>query len=242
MKKEYYQQYYQWVKTHWWFRARRKIILNILKQFKLKKSSLSILNIGCADTLQDIQELFLSNRWFNLDIDYNTVVHSRSKTTFSIQGDAQHLPFRDNSFHIVFLLDILEHINHDEIALQEATRVCRPSGHIIITVPAHRWLWGPQDEISQHYRRYQKKELIQLINKHSLTIKKLTYFNTFLFPFIAITRIFYKIKKPQTLRSDFELNNSFFNSLFYQIFCCEKFILTKLNFPFGTSLLSLCQK
>jgi SAM-dependent methyltransferase len=71
-----------------------------------------------------------------------------------VQASAEALPFGDNSFDGVGLFDVLEHLKEPDICLTEVSRVVRPGGLVLITVPAYRWLWSPHDELVGHERRY----------------------------------------------------------------------------------------
>nr|WP_294170429.1 class I SAM-dependent methyltransferase [uncultured Sphingomonas sp.] len=54
-------------------------------------------------------------------------------------GDARALPFADNSFGVVTLFDVLEHIVEDADAAREALRVTRPGGHVLVSTPDSGW-------------------------------------------------------------------------------------------------------
>src|SRR5207247_1029846 len=74
-------------------------------------------------------------------------------------GAAENLPFGDGSFDLVTALDVVEHLDDDVAALREMGRVLRPGGRVLVTVPAHRFLWGDQDEVNLHKRRYVAAEI-----------------------------------------------------------------------------------
>jgi len=50
-------------------------------------------------------------------------------------GDARELPFRDRQFDTVILLEVLEHLEHPETALQEARRLVKAGGTLIVSTP-----------------------------------------------------------------------------------------------------------
>jgi SAM-dependent methyltransferase len=54
-------------------------------------------------------------------------------------GDARALPFPDNSFGVVTLFDVLEHIVEDDQAASEALRVTRPGGYVMVSTPDIGW-------------------------------------------------------------------------------------------------------
>jgi SAM-dependent methyltransferase len=70
-------------------------------------------------------------------------------------GDARALPFPDESFAIVTLFDVLEHIVEHEAAVAEALRVTRPGGHVLVSTPAADWhypVYGPFKRYAPHER------------------------------------------------------------------------------------------
>src|SRR5256885_8420848 len=100
-------------------------------------------------------------------------------------GTAEAVPFADGSFDLVTALDVLEHLDDDVRALREMARVVTPAGLIAVTVPAYGWMWGRQDEISHHRRRYTGRSLRKAITAAGLFPRRLTAFNSILFPGIA---------------------------------------------------------
>ena len=50
-------------------------------------------------------------------------------------GVGEHLPFRDGSFDVVVLNEVIEHVQDDAATLREALRVIAPGGHVVIYAP-----------------------------------------------------------------------------------------------------------
>jgi ubiquinone/menaquinone biosynthesis C-methylase UbiE len=76
----------------------------------------------------------------SLDLDPAHASHQPAggRTRF-VCGDARALPFPDESFAVVTLFDVLEHIVEHEVAVAEALRVTRPGGHVLVSTPAADW-------------------------------------------------------------------------------------------------------
>jgi len=91
-----------------------------------------ILDVGCAEGLIR-GALRSSTRYVGLD--YLATASALYCTRPDVYGDACKLPFTDNSFDSVLLLDVLEHIANPELALAEASRVLRPGGRLLLTIP-----------------------------------------------------------------------------------------------------------
>jgi GT2 family glycosyltransferase/SAM-dependent methyltransferase len=56
-----------------------------------------------------------------------------------VVADATDLPFADASFDVVTFFDVLEHISDDARAVEEALRVLRPGGFVLVTTPSQHW-------------------------------------------------------------------------------------------------------
>ena len=113
----------------------------------------------------------------------------------------------------------------------------------MITVPAFNWLWGNQDIVAHHRRRYTRKQLARVIKQAGLEIEKITYFCSFMFPFIACIRLLYHILrwigfKPK-VKSDFTIGPKLLNAPLSAIFYKEIHLLNIVELPFGSSLLCL---
>ena len=67
-------------------------------------------------------------------------------------GDALRLPYADNSFDVVLMSEILEHIPSDEAAIAEMARILKPGGIGAVTVPRYwpeKVCWALSDCLSR---------------------------------------------------------------------------------------------
>ena len=65
--------------------------------------------------------------------------------------------------------DILEHLDDDSIGIKEIYRTLTREGKVILTVPAFEFLWGIQDVVGMHKRRYSKKEFLRKVEQEGFT-------------------------------------------------------------------------
>jgi 2-polyprenyl-3-methyl-5-hydroxy-6-metoxy-1,4-benzoquinol methylase len=82
-----------------------------------------------------------------------------------------------NSFDTVFALNVVEHIEDDVLAINNAHKLLRPGGHLIILVPSYQKLYNRFDTGLGHYRRYTKKSLSRIFLLNDFTIIAKKYFN-----------------------------------------------------------------
>jgi SAM-dependent methyltransferase len=153
------------------------------------------------------------------------------------------LPFPEATFDIVTALDVLEHIDNDAAALVDLRRVLRPGGLLLVTVPAFAFLWGDQDEISHHYRRYRAPDLAARLAAAGLRLEHLSYFNTLLFSPIAVVRLLRRLaRRPSAEKTDFDIGSARLNSALGRAFAAEAPLVTRWRIPFGVSLLALARR
>jgi SAM-dependent methyltransferase len=159
------------------------------------------------------------------------------------KASAMALPFADASFDVLTAVDILEHMDDDRGALQEWARVLKPGGRLFVFVPAHRWLWSLQDEISGHKRRYTAGGLRRLVEGAGLRLERQSYVSTLLFPVIFLGRLWLKVyRRFKDVKTENDLHPAWSNGLLTRIFRAEIPWLRRRNLPFGASLLSVTVK
>lgn len=243
MRESYYQKYYEVEVRHWWFKVRREMVHYLLKKYKAGDKKLEILDVGCG-TGALIGELKDSAYVTGIDFSEKAVAFCKARGIENIVlGGGEKLPFDDNKFDVVLVLDVLEHIEGDRKAIAEIHRVLKPNGVIISFVPAFMFLWGITDEVSHHFRRYTKNELVSKLQQAHFKIFRASYFNTFLFFPILLVRKLSKLF-PQKFKPEQEtdIRSEFVNKIFYLIFKIESLALRIINFPFGVSLMVIARK
>jgi SAM-dependent methyltransferase len=244
VREDFYAEYFGVEDRHWWFIGRRRIILSLLGD-RLPAASADrtrrLLDLGCG-TGTMLAHLRQFGEVEGLDADERAVEFCRARGESRVRLlDGPELPLPDETFDVVTALDVLEHIEDDTRALREIARVMRPGGLLLATVPAHRWMWGAQDEISHHFRRYSGSEMRERVEGAGFDLERLTYFNSILFAPIAAVRLARRARPPGgEPRSDFEMTREGpVNRLLTRLFSCEALWLRSRDLRFGVSLLAL---
>lgn len=83
----------------------------------------------------------------------------------------------EGKFDTVFLLNVLEHIKQDSVAIRNCRFLLKNNGRLIILVPAYQILFSKIDQALGHFKRYSKKNLARVLEKNQLIITKHYYFN-----------------------------------------------------------------
>lgn len=245
MNKEYYKQYYHFERNHWWFLIRNKIILNKVKKL-VKSDNITILNVGAATgrTSELLSEIGLVT---SVEYDNDCCEFLKNELNIdAIQSSITQLPFKDNEFDMVCALDVIEHVEDDQTAVNELLRVCKHGGNILLTVPALMSLWSYHDIVNMHYRRYTRKQLLKLCkNIPQLRVNYTSYFNSILFLPIWFYRIISgNTKQKEGKSSDFEVfdDTPILNRIMKAIFSIEIILLKLIKLPIGVSILLIGQK
>jgi len=136
------------------------------------------------------------------------------------------------SFQTVIGINVLEHIEEDEKALIHLQTVLKPSGRLLLLVPAKKWAYTDLDKQLGHFRRYEKKELAEKLAKASFQIEKLYFFNIIgLMSWIIRD----KLQRSGGLRP-YQISS------FDTIVPVLKVIESKVSLPLGISLIAIAQK
>jgi SAM-dependent methyltransferase len=230
-------------RRHWWFRGRRRILERLLARLDPPlPPGARALDVGCGTGANG--RVLAARAAFSVGIDASRIPLALGERTHAarLRGDATALPFPDGSFDLVVALDVLEHLDDDAGGAREMCRVLRPGGVAVIFTPALEILWGLQDDVSHHRRRYGKGQLRALVSAAGLTIQRLTFFNSFLFPPILAARLMMRVLPPVHLRSENQVGGPITNAVLGAVFGAEAPLLERVDLPIGVSLACLARR
>ncbi|KKU49297.1 hypothetical protein A3H10_01775 [Candidatus Uhrbacteria bacterium RIFCSPLOWO2_12_FULL_46_10] len=242
MNDQEYQTIHELEHRYWWHIGRRYIVKTILKKYLSTNGNQLILDIGCGtggnfNTLRDFGKVV------GVDNSKQALEFAQQKGhTETVVASAIDLPFTDQKFNCVVMLDVLEHIEDDYSALEEAYRVLKPNGGFLLTVPAYQWLWSGHDEALGHIRRYVKNKIIKKVIDAGFYIEFQSYAISILFPIIALYRLVTRTSKMEQT-SSYVVVPEFMNSFFMWLLCIEGLMFRLgINLPFGTSIVIYASK
>jgi SAM-dependent methyltransferase len=227
---------------HWWFAGRRQLFANEIARANISQNSLILdVGVGSGSNLRMLAEMEFPHV-IGLDPNPDVVRICQDKGFASVrQGSLCDLPFSSESFDLVLATDVIEHVQDDVAALKEIYRVLRPGGYVLIAVPAFQSLWGLQDEVALHFRRYRLGTLVERVFGAKLTIVRSYYFNYMLFVPIWTARQIIRLARIR-LQSENEVNSPLTNRILTAIFRLDITTAPLLRPPFGVSALVFAQK
>ncbi len=247
MERSVYQEIHELQKSGWWFgNSRNKLVLSTLKRTVSNLHSSKLLDIGCSegaflDYLND------HNVDFNaIDIDENAIsfCHERGYSDRVKHGNIFSIPFEDETFDIVTMLDVVEHVEDDGKAMKEAMRVCRKDGLLLFILPAYQWLWSSNDVAYHHKKRYSKKMVLDLISRSGLKIESISFFNMLLFPVFVIATFYKKVFPDHTRTNVMKKTPGALNWMLGKVMDVENWLITTagIYLPFGSSIIVAVKK
>lgn len=242
MESSEYEQMYRLEDRHWYFAGKRGLVVSLLGTYLSKLNPL-VLDAGCG-TGRTLAELALRYDVVGMEPFAGALSFAaRRGRTRLVQGSLEQAPFVDGAFDAVTALDVLEHCDDDRKALCEISRILTAEGLLIITVPAFKWLWSAHDEALHHRRRYTKAGLLLLLEQCGFVVSKISYFNFFMFPVVAITRLVGKVLNRAALGADTDsMPSQLLNSSMNSLQRLERTIIGFSGFPFGVSLVCVARK
>ena len=123
-----------------------------------------------------------------IDLFHEGLLYARGRVSCPlIRGDVCDVSFR-KPFDLVLLCDVLEHVDDDAAALENIHGFLKPAGTLLLTVPAHPFLWSDFDEAAGHRRRYTRSELECRLLRAGFSVDYLTHFMAPVLPLVWLKR------------------------------------------------------
>ncbi|MGF1529144.1 MAG: methyltransferase domain-containing protein [Candidatus Competibacterales bacterium] len=222
---------------HWWYRARREILAEVLAALTLPQDA-RILEVGCGAG-GNLPMLGRYGRVMAVELDTAARHHARAFSGIDVQAGwlPDGLPFDGQAFDLICLFDVLEHIQDDRGALAALGARLKPRGHLVLTVPAHQWLYGRHDRWLCHFRRYGHRQLAEVLEANGFGVRRLHYFNCLLFPVVLVVRWLDRDRHRRSWGT--ATPPAWLNGLLYQLFRLERHWLRRRGFPVGVSLVAV---
>lgn len=242
MDSSLYQQMRALEDRHWWFRGRRAIVASLLRASAWPAGT-RILDLGCGTggnlaMLSQFGEVLGAER----DAQAAQLAKARGVAPVVRASLPDALPLAAGEFQCITLLDVLEHIDDDRATLAAVHRLLAANGQVLLTVPAFPFLWGPHDVAHHHKRRYRARQLRQLLQDAGFEIITLSYYNTWLFPLVAVARLLRKCLPGGDAGAELALPPAPVNALLAMLFASERHLLRRIRLPFGVSLVAQARK
>jgi SAM-dependent methyltransferase len=244
VERSLYEEHATLEQDHWWFVARRAIVASVLARHLPPVDSRRVLDVGCG-TGGMLPMLARFGDVTGLESEAMAVEHChRAYGTFEVrQGDIPDDVPSDASFDVVTAFDVIEHIGDDLGALGALRAALRPGGTAVVTVPALSWLWSDHDVVNGHHRRYERRGLIDVLERAELSLVHVSSFNTVLLPGIALARLAQRLRpRPVSPNSDFTMPSAPVNAVLTRVMAAERSLVAHRGLPIGVSLVAVARR
>lgn len=235
--------------TSFWYNVRNTIICQTISHYLLKTNRVIEVGSGTGYVASAIRNMGYSVDCADLSFDALSFCQTRNAGQSYFLLNMEDAIFIEE-YDAVCAFDIIEHMEHDNVALKNMHRMLKPGGVLFITVPACRSLWSIGDEVAEHKRRYSHKELQESIEREGFQVCRITCFMSLLFPmYFVLTKIsiflsfkrYTKEKRREKWFSQFNPSPTL-NFFLYHIFNIEPLLLRYINLPLGSSLMCVARK
>lgn len=227
---------------HWWFVSRRAICSALIRRLSLPPGT-AILDAGCGSggnlpMLAPLGRLFA----FEMNERSRLVAQQRGLAAVAAGTLPHDIPFAGESFGLITLFDVLEHVEDDAGALNALAARLAPGGRLFLTVPAYPWLFVRHDRLHHHFRRYTAAALKSRLREAGLRVEYASHWNFFLFPLALFARLADKFNFPRQQTLGTKTPSPHLNGLMRRLVSSERHLLKRFPLPFGLSMVVVAQK
>jgi len=224
--------------SHWWHTGRRTILASFVAEIcgQVTDRRPRILDVGCG-TGANLLMLSKYGDAEGVDVSEDALAFCRERGLQNVKlGAGEELPYEGGTFDLVTAFDVVEHMDDDLAGVKEMRRVLRPGGRVLIFVPAFMFLWGLQDDVSNHRRRYRMSELRRVLEQAGFEVERTSYANiTFFLPILLIRKLMRLTGMKASTENN--INVTALNGVLGRMLAAESWVLKYMNLPFGVSAL-----
>jgi SAM-dependent methyltransferase len=203
MNREEYEKMFCLEATHWWFAGMRfNYMQRVRKHFRPGDR---LLDVGTGTGFISSELRRLGYKSVGVDSSMEALTRAKKRQGLPcVRATGEFLPFCEHSFDGAVCFDTLEHVRDDTALLSSVRQSIAPHGLLIISVPAHQFIFGAHDRALGHERRYSRVSLERALRSSGFLPVSIEWLNVTLFPLIAAIRFVKKLyqEKQQLAESD----------------------------------------
>lgn len=241
MQHDYATQYARLYRQHWWWRSREAAVVQTIRRLTKLPNHARILDVGCGDALSlpMLESLSDNAQAWGIEIDPNTILPGNPLRDRIYEKPLGDPIYHGKRFDLITALDVIEHIEDDQHAIEQMMLMLKPGGWLVITVPAMPKLWTRHDEINMHFRRYTRGSLTQRLEEHGELLDCRYLYTALALPKLVLAA---SERNSNTTPGTPEVPHHVINRLARGYFRAEWELTKRLPVPFGTSLIAVVRK
>ena len=207
-----------------------------------------ILEIGCSSgyMIRDLRASFPAALVIGADV-VKEPLHRLAEAMPGVpllRFDLLKCPLPDACVDAVVMLNVLEHIEDDDLALSQVRRVLKPSGLLVLEVPAGPALYDSYDQALRHFRRYESSALCAKVERAGFEVLRRTHLGFFLYPLFALVKRRNQRRAAPidaTLMVARQASRTAQNPLLAMLLALETKLASNIPFPVGIRCLLTCR-
>ena len=222
-------------RTHWWFRSKAALVATVLHRTAGPRDEPGwLVDIGGGAGGVTALLGWPPDRIAVLEGNHALALQAhRTHGLAAVRTVADRVPVAGAAAEVVCLLDVIEHLHDPIAALREAGRVLATDGRLVVTVPAHTWLWSAADEHLGHVRRYTMPALATELAASGFEPVLLTHVFSWLVPPVFLTR---KLRRRGSPELGLDKTSFGLATAAMALTGVERQLLGRARLPFGTSV------
>lgn len=239
MDPAYASRYRELHERHWWFRAREAVLLRELERLRPMDGWRRALDVGCGDGLFFGQLRRYAEAVEGVESDADVVTPAgRAQGKIHVRSfDATFRP--STRYDLVLFLDVLEHLSDPSAAVEHAASLMEPGGVVLVTVPARRHLWTTHDDLNRHVTRYERSELVALLET-AFQVERVRYYFRWAHAAKLAQRAVEAVRRPPPRPPS--IPAALINETLYALCRIEEAVLAESGLPVGSSLIAVARK
>jgi SAM-dependent methyltransferase len=225
--------------SDWWQRGMRRCTLAMLDGVPPGRAL--DLGAGCGYFVRDLRARGFDATGVEMEAAATAGARRLGVEPYLVVGDLNDHLGGSQIYSLVTCLDVLPHksIDQNEV-LRKVFRSLLPGGHLLLRLPAHRFLYGPHDQFVHQVRRYDKADVLAMAEQHEFRIARLSYGNSLLSPVFATIMWHARNDPPKSFSAR---TSDATNKVLSGIMALEgRWLEAGWNLPWGISLLVLLQR
>jgi SAM-dependent methyltransferase len=231
----------------WWYRGMQEILFRVLDPLARVRKFERVGEAGCGTGYLS-QVLAKRYGWnmFPLDYGWEGVEIAKSNgVPRVVQGDLTALPYRSGSFDLLFLIDVIAHLERggEVAAFDEAFRALAPGGVLVLRTAALDVLRSRHSMFAHERQRFTRSRLAHAAERAGFRVDRLTFANSLLLPAALLK---FRVWEPLTRQkpaSGVGPTAPWLDRMLYRPLKMEaRWIGRGVNLPVGQSLLMIAGK